>query len=452
MNKMAVYTISLGCPKNLVDTEKMLGQLSERYTIVDRLEQTHIVLINTCSFIQPAVEESIQTILYTAEQIKDLHPRPLLIVTGCLLARYGREELQKELPEVDLWLDFKEQNNWLQNLKQKLRLVDKISTQSILDVTRSIGNQEKKKAPYPRILSTPPGVAYLKISEGCNHRCRFCLIPKIRGPLRSRPVDKLKDEARYLLDSGVQELCLIAQDVTSYGKDLHYKNGLIQLLEELCSLSGLHWIRILYMYPTAINQEMLVSLREFLPFLLPYFDVPFQHVHPDILAWMGRPFSRDPHEVVAQIRDVFPEACLRTTIIVGYPGETSYHFESLMDFVRKSRFHHLGVFPFYPEEGTKSAKFENQVPYELMEERRKELMELQAEISTSKLASYQGKKEKVIIDRIDPEWPTLYQGRTWFQALEIDGITYVSGYNLRPGQLVKAQILETKTYDLVALA
>ncbi|GAB6060510.1 30S ribosomal protein S12 methylthiotransferase RimO [Desulfonatronum parangueonense] len=428
----AIYCISLGCPKNRVDTERMLGDLGN-IRPVDDIGQARIVLINTCGFIAPAVEESTRVILETADQIKELSPRPLLVVAGCLVSRHG-SELRTAIPEVDLWLAVEEERE----LRPRLRpLVDfELPAQDL---------------PALRALSTKPVFAYLKIGEGCNHRCHFCTIPSIRGPRRSMDLDAVVREAETILDQGVRELILVAQDLTSYGRDLDLRHGLETLLGRLVRLSGLHWLRLMYLYPAGLTPRLLRFMAELGPPLLPYFDIPVQHAHPDILRAMGRPFAKDPRQTVQRVREHFPGAALRTSVIVGYPGERPHHFQRLFDFVAETRFHHLGVFGFCPEPGTRAATLSGQVGPRTKARRRDRLMELQAGISAEILTQYQDQEMEVFVERPSPEWPGLFEGRVWFQAPEVDGMTYVSGADIQSGDLVRAAIVESKTYDLVAL-
>ena len=434
-----VYSVSLGCPKNLVDTEKLLGRLGPWYKASASPATADVVLINTCSFIQSAVEESVETILSLAREAEDVSPRPAIVVTGCLPARYPIAELRQELPEVDLWLSLEEQPIWGQKLARHL--------------DRRQGYQAGQLADgwSARVLSTPPGSAYLKISEGCSHSCAFCLIPSIRGPLRTAPREALLREAKELVAGGVKELVLVGQDVASYGKDRGGKRELWGLLHSLAQLEGLHWLRLMYLYPSGVTRELLSVLQELSPPLIPYFDVPLQHAHPEILASMGRPFAGDPRRVVDRIREHFPRASLRTSLIVGYPGETEEHYRVLRHFVEQVKFQHLGVFPFSPEEGTSAAQAPSQVPNRVKERRRRELMELQAAISRELLSSYRHRSLDVLVERPHPEWPTLFEGRSWFQAPEVDGLTYVSGHDLGPGQIIPARVEQTWDYDLSAL-
>jgi tRNA-2-methylthio-N6-dimethylallyladenosine synthase/ribosomal protein S12 methylthiotransferase len=441
MIQVRVHTISLGCPKNQVDTEWMLGGFGSFFVNEATAEGADVVLINTCGFIEPAVSESLQVILDMARTLAELSPRPHLVVTGCLVSRYG-QELGAELPEVDLFLEIGRQGE----LGQRLRELAAQRREARPELVTALDGY----APS-RLLTTPPSYAYLKIAEGCDNRCRFCTIPSIRGPLVSRDEAEIIDDARRCLDQGRKELVLIAQDVTAYGRDRGQK-ALRGLLEKLAPLKGLEWMRLMYLYPGGLDRDLLGFLSELGKPFIPYFDIPLQHAHPDILASMGRPFRRDPRAVVEQVREFFPEAALRTTFIVGYPGETEEHFAALESFVRQTRFMHLGVFPYYPEDGSEAAILPNQLPDEVKEERRDRIMELQAEISEELLAGFEGQELDVLVDRPHEEWPGLYEGRAWFQAPEVDGITYVSGEDVGPGRMVRAVIEEVKTYDLVALA
>ncbi|MDZ7760569.1 MAG: 30S ribosomal protein S12 methylthiotransferase RimO [Desulfovermiculus sp.] len=427
-----VYTVSLGCPKNRVDTENMLGQLGDAYQPASEALEADVILVNTCAFIQPAVEESVQTILHIGMDLSHASKRPLLAVTGCLPARYGTAELGKELPEVDLWLSLEEQPLFARRLASSFHL------------------------PHPessRLLTTPPGYAYLKISEGCEHRCAFCTIPSIRGGLCSVPVREVHKEAVRMRDLGVRELCLVAQDLSAYGRDWGWgTSGLCRVLDSLLGVSGVDWIRLMYLYPTGLSRELLQYISRTGSPLLPYIDVPLQHAHPDVLRRMGRPFVNDPRRVVDRVYDIMPQACLRTSLIVGYPGETEAHFQALLNFIRQVRFWHVGVFTFSPEEGTAAAGLLDQIPEHIKEQRRAEVMHLQAEISREIMSGFVGQTLPVLIDAPEPEWPELFQGRAWFQAPEVDGLTYVSSQEAEPGDMVQAEVVDSMTYDLSALA
>ena len=427
---LRIYSQSLGCPKTRVDTERLLGSLGPVVT-VDLPEQADLVFINTCAFIAPAVQESVQAVVEMIEDIGSLPrgKRPFLAVAGCLPGRYGIADLAAELPEVDLWLHTDDINTWAAQLSHALRL----------------------DAPAPgRLLSTGPSYAWLKIGEGCRHNCSFCAIPSIRGQYASEDADALVTEASALVNDGVKELILVAQDVTAYGTDFGKDPRF--LLEKLLSLDGLRRLRLLYLYPAGLTRDLLRFLKEAGEPFVPYFDMPLQHAHPDVLRRMGRPFSGNPQEAVDRIRDVFPEAALRTTMMVGFPGESDEHFRTLMDFVEKNRFHHMGVFAFQPEEGTEAASMPDQIDDDVKESRKDALMELQSSISEDILSSYAGQRMEVLVDESSDEWPGLYTGRTWFQAPDVDGLTYVSGPGVERGAMVEADILETREYDLIALA
>ena len=429
-----IFSISLGCPKNRVDTERALGALGP-VRMVSRPEEADLVFINTCGFIAPAIEESVRTVMETIDRISvsSRKKRPLLAVAGCLVGRYGAEVLAPDLPEADLLLDNRELASWGERLRAALGLTGACPDAST------------------RLLSTGPSYAWLKISDGCRHACSFCTIPAIRGPLRSSPADQLVDEARGLLAQGVKELILVAQDLTAWGQDLGLKHGLKSLLERILPLSGLARLRLMYLYPAGLTLDLLDFLRTAGPPFMPYFDVPLQHAAQNVLSRMGRPFARNPRELVDRIRSRFPEAALRTSIIVGFPGETERDFAELLAFVEESRFHHLGVFAYQAEEGTPAEGMPGQIPDREKQWRRDSLMSVQGEISETILAGYVGQRLDVLVDAPHEEWPGLHVGRAWFQAPESDGITYISGPGVFPGALVNADVIEASTYDLVGL-
>ncbi len=438
--KLRIFSISLGCPKTRVDTEHLLGSLHPLEP-VQKIEGSDLIFINTCGFIKPAVQESVQTILEAAADIENLPKgkRPLLAVAGCLPARYGKEELAKELPEVDIWLNLHEMDSWPEMIKTVLK---ERTGHKFTDLAVNPGRMNMQPASY----------AYIKISEGCEHKCAFCTIPAIRGPLKSFPRENLKREAEALTAQGVRELVLVAQDLTAYGRDFHDKEALRRLLEDLAKIDGLARLRLMYLYPSGLTSDFLNFLKSIDAPLLPYFDVPVQHSHPEILSSMGRPFSKNATKTIDLIREIFPEAALRTSLIVGYPGEREEHFEHLLDFVREMRFHNLGAFAYQQEEGTKAALLAGQLPDETKEKRRDLIMQAQAEISEEILAAHVGSHLEILVDEPQGEWPGLWIGRAWFQAPEVDGITYISGEGLKPGDMAKAEIVESGAYDLQALA
>ena len=428
---LKIWVKSLGCPKNTVDTERLVGQLGLDVLPVQSPRQADIVFVNTCGFIEPAVRESVRTILDLAKALEGGKRKPLLAVAGCMVGRYGREALQKDLPEVDIWLEPKTRDSWGEMLLNAV---------------------SRPYHPSLRRLSTAPSYSYLKVSEGCRHHCAFCTIPSIRGPLHSSPKEQLLEEARYLAGQGVKELVLIAQDLTDYGHDLGSDGNVFpDLVRSLGEIDDIRWLRMLYLYPNGITPELLKTVRE-VPSLLPYFDMPLQHSHPDILKNMGRPFAVEPEKVCDKIREAIPDAALRTTFIVGYPGETDAHFRHLCDFVEKTGFTQLGVFTFWPEEGTKAASLPDQVEDHVKIERRNILMELQQDISRDFLETQVGTSQDVLVDSVNPEWPGLHNGRVWFQAPDVDGMCYISGPGVQPGAMVRADIVESQEYDLSALA
>lgn len=434
---LRIYSQSLGCPKNRVDTERLLGSLGspfsgESIVTVAEPEDADLVFINTCAFIGPAVRESVQAIVQMAADLEDLPKRPLFAVGGCLPGRYGVAELAKEIPEVDLWLHSSDVEAWPAMLADALKL---------------------KKGGPGRLLSTGPSYAWLKIGEGCCHRCSFCTIPSIRGSHVSAPAEALETEARALLDQGVKEIVLVAQDVTAWGSEAAGGKGdLRPLLERLLPLPGLERLRLMYLYPAGLTDELLAFLASAGKPFVPYFDMPLQHADADILGRMGRPFARDPQLVVDRIRRHFPDAALRTTLITGFPGETDANFGKLAEFVERNRFHHLGVFAYEAEEGTPAAAMPDQVPETVRRARRDEIMDLQRGISEDILSACEGESFDILVDAPHDEWPGLHIGRTWFQAPEVDGVTYVSGPGVEPGRMVRAEVTETGEYDLTALA
>ncbi len=440
MNQIKVFSISHGCPKNRVDTERLLACFGSQYTPAKDPEEAHVVFINTCGFIGPAVEECIDSILEMSDTLGQAENPAVLAVAGCLVSRYG-VALKQEIPEVDLWLATTELDTWPGHIARALEKKQH----------PGLKKQSKPFASTRRLLSTGPAYAYLKIAEGCNHRCSFCTIPSIRGPLKSTQQKFLIEEARLLLAQGVKELILVAQDLTAYGQDINQEKGLIRLTEDLVSLKGLHWLRPMYLYPAGLTTQFLQWVKDTGLPLLPYFDVPLQHAHPDILKSMGRPFARDPRTVTSRIKKHLPQAALRTSLIVGYPGETEKHFQALHDFVAEGWFTHLGVFTYCNEEGTLSSTLPEQVPQHISEERKAVIMQTQAEISAKQLKKFIGTKEDILVEKPHAEWPGLYTGRVWFQAPDVDGLTYVSGTDIQAGDMIKATIEEAKTHDLVAL-
>jgi len=439
MNKK-LYMVSLGCSKNLVDSEVMLGLLEkDGYSVTDGPEDADLLLVNTCGFIGSAVKEAIDEILELA-RYKEKDPHKKLIVTGCLVQRYG-SELEKELPEVDLF----------------------IGTNGFHDIVGRIHGESPplpsahslEQSPFlmdsslPRKVSTPSHRAYMKITEGCINRCSYCLIPSIRGKLRSRSIPDLMTEARRLEADGVKELTLVAQDLLAYGLDLGKQTNLIGLLQQLLAETAIPWVRLLYLHPARVHKELLLLMAEN-PRLVPYLDIPFQHVSDHILQLMNRPYTKKQIiQLMNTVRSTMPDAALRTTMMVGFPGETEDDVAELADFLQKHHFEHLGVFAYANEEECAAASFPGQISEAVKEERLRMIMELQAEISFAGLQKHVGKVEQVLVEGLSRESDLLLEGRTRYQAPEIDGCVYITGGTAEPGALVNVTITEAHTYDLV---
>jgi len=435
--KETVCLVSLGCPKNLVDSEVILGLLSkEGYLLNTNPSEAHILIVNTCSFIQDATKEAIETILQLSHYKKEGRCR-LLIVSGCLPQRYGKI-LEKELPEVDLFVGTGDFQRLPQILSRRQRAKSFLSKSTFL-------YDEKT----PRILSTPSFLAYLKIAEGCSNTCTFCTVPRIRGSYQSRKLQSVLEEAKRLADQGVQEIILIAQDTTAYGNDLRDGTNLENLLKDLIKVEGLRWIRILYSYPKERNfTEGLLELIAREDTICPYLDLPIQHIDDEILKRMGRRSrSREIRNLFHKIRTFLPEASLRSSLIVGFPGEKEDHFKALLDFVKEIQFDHLGVFKYSSEEGTPASRLPNPVPEEVKEERLRTLMEVQKKISLEKYREFVGKKMEVLVEGPDRQGNIL-RGRLQTQAAEIDGCVFLKG-KAGPGDWVEARITQALPYDLV---
>ena len=433
--KETVCLISLGCPKNQVDSEVILGLLSsEGYLITTEPSKAEILVVNTCSFIQDATREAIDTILDLVRYKREGLCR-LLIVSGCLPQRYGKA-LEKELPEVDLFVG----TGAFQNLPKLLTQNRK--KKSFLSGTSFLYNENT-----PRILSTPPFVAYLKIAEGCSKACTFCTVPRIRGPYQSRRLQSVLEEAAALSDRGVRELILIAQDTTAYGEDLRDGSNLEGLLKRLVRVEGLRWIRILYSYPRAqYFTEGLLELMAGEGKISPYLDLPIQHIDDQIIKRMGRKSrGREIRGLLEKIRTLLPAVSLRSSLIVGFPGEEESQFKSLLDFVQETQFDHLGAFKYSPEEGTPASRLPDPVPEDVKEERYGILLELQKKISQKKYRKIVGRRMEVLIEE---RKGGVLKGRLQTQAPEIDGSVFLKG-DAQPGDFVKARITKALAYDVM---
>ena len=432
--------VSLGCSKNLVDSEVMLGLLEkDGYVVTQGPEDANLLLVNTCGFIGSAVKEAIDEILELTRYKKD-DPAKKLVVTGCLVQRYGTE-LEKELPEVDLFIGtngFHTIVDQLYGKKVPVPLAHSLEqTPFLMDSS------------IPRKVSTPPHRAYMKITEGCINRCSYCLIPDIRGKLRSRTISDLTTEARRLDAEGVKELTLVAQDLLAYGLDLEKRTNLIVLLKQLLAETNIPWIRLLYLHPARVNKELLLLMAANTR-LIPYLDIPFQHVSDHILRLMNRPYTQVKLiQLMETIRHILPLAALRTTMMVGFPGETEDDIAEMTDFLQEHHFDHLGVFAYANEEGCKAASLPDQIAEEIKEERLRKIMELQAGISFGALQKHVGAVEQVLVEGLSRESDLLLEGRTRYQAPDIDGCVYITRGTVEPGALVDVTITEAHTYDLV---
>ncbi|MBN1663400.1 MAG: 30S ribosomal protein S12 methylthiotransferase RimO [Deltaproteobacteria bacterium] len=443
MKKRKVHIVSLGCPKNLVDSEVMAAALSkDRYRIVPEARDADVILVNTCAFIGPAKEESIDEILRMAA-LKEGNGAVKLIVAGCLPQRYGKA-LKDALPEVDLFLGISEVPNIARHA-DSLFLTKDPSPSPGLIVRKPLFLMD---AGHERLISTPPYSAYLKIAEGCSNRCSYCVIPAIRGKARSRQMDDILQEAQNLAARGVKELIMTAQDTTAYGSNLKGTATLSNLLKDIAAVEGIRWIRLLYAYPVRLDRGLLETIaRE--EKICKYIDIPIQHVDDEILAAMNRKgTSRRIREIIAEARKIIPHVALRTSVIVGFPGETPAKFNRLLAFIKETEFDHLGAFKYSREEGTAAAVLPRQVSERVKDARRMAIMEEQAVISCEINRSLVGSRGKVLVEgKSDiPEYP--YVGRLERQAPDIDGITYIKGKHLSPGQFVDCRITDFEEYDL----
>lgn len=438
---MNILFISLGCDKNLVDSEVMLGLLDKKgYQIVDSEEDADIIVVNTCCFIHDAKEESIQTILEMAEYKKEGKLKAL-IVTGCLAQRY-QQEIIDEIPEVDAVLGTTSYDHIVEAVEEALAGNGHV----VLEDVDALPDVKEK-----RLVTTGGHYAYMKIAEGCDKHCTYCIIPKLRGNYRSVPMEKLLAEAKDLADQGVKELILVAQETTVYGKDLYGEKSLHKLLRELCKISGIQWIRILYCYPEEIYDELIETIRDEKK-ICHYLDIPIQHASDRILKRMGRRTSKQELiDIVGKLRKEIPDIVLRTTLITGFPGETEEDHEELKEFVDEMEFDRLGVFTYSPEENTPAAEMADQVPEEVKEERRDELMELQQEISYDRGQDRIGQELLVMIEgKVADE--SVYIGRTYGDAPKVDGYIFVqTGELLMTGDFAKVRVTGALEYDLIGV-
>lgn len=443
---MKIGVVSLGCPKNLVDSETMLGLIhEENYEITNDPSEAEIIIVNTCGFIESAKEESINTILQMAEYKKSGSCK-YIIVTGCLSQRYA-EELFNELPEADAIAGvevYDEIGSIIKRVMNGERFI-------MLERTKPDVIYTSRETFLPRILTTPSYTAYLKIAEGCDNCCSYCAIPKIRGPYRSKPMEQVLKEAKALADNGVKELIVVAQDTTRYGEDLPGgKLLLADLLKELNKIESLKWIRVMYCYPNNFTDELIETFAS-LDKVCKYVDLPLQHASNRLLASMNRYDTREEVEMLlAKLRKRIPGIVIRTTFIVGFPGETDADFEELKEFVEQQRFENAGVFAYSQEEGTVAGAMPNQIPDEIKQERYHELMALQAQISEEIHKDTEGQTLEVLVEGVEEDGSGLHYGRSYREAPDIDGLVFIENPgDIKPGCFVKVNILQGFTYESV---
>jgi ribosomal protein S12 methylthiotransferase len=435
--------ISLGCPKNLVDSEVMLGLLNQDgFDITANEQDAEIIVVNTCGFIESAKQESIDTILEVAQRKGNGTCRKL-IVTGCLVERY-RKDIMAQIPEVDAVIGTSQIPEIVNACSESLQVSDLPHYQSREAYLYSDSD--------PRVITTPGYSAYLKIAEGCDHPCSFCVIPQMRGRFRSRSMESIVTEARNLASQGTKELNLIGQDTTMYGWDWGNTSGLAELIRGLGEVEGIEWIRVLYIYPNNVSDEFLEAVAQ-TPTACKYIDIPLQHASSKVLKRMKRGGNRHSlSNLMKRIRTIIPEVTIRTTMIVGFPGETPEDVKELMEFVRETQFDRLGVFSYSDEEGSDAYELDGKVPEDVKEDRRRQLMELQAGISKSKNSQLVGKVAPVLVVGVTQESEFLWEGRLPSQAPDIDGVVYLTDGvtdEVRPGDLRSVRITDAHEYDLV---
>jgi ribosomal protein S12 methylthiotransferase len=466
---MKIGVVSLGCPKNLVDSEVMLGLTEQAgHVITHDAAEADVLIVNTCAFIDRAKQESIDTILEMAQH-KEGGACRRLVVTGCLAERY-RDELQEQIPEIDAVLGTGEVEAIVSAVEGEapdvrptpVTLFARHASGAVVErgalAARHRGATHDLPtylydAATPRRLTTPGHYAYVKIAEGCDYNCAFCIIPRLRGPYRSRSITSVVEEAKRLADRGVKELLLVSQDTTFYGVDRRERHALAQLLRALNAIDGLHWIRLLYLYPTTITAPTIDAIAE-CDKVAKYIDLPLQHASDAVLKRMRRPGSRRSYEaLLTGLRERIPGVTLRTTLIAGFPGETEADVDELAGFLETVQFDHVGVFTYSEEEGTAAADLPDDVPARTKAARQRRLMQLQKTIVSRRLAARIGQEVDVLVDGPSPEHDLVVQGRLEGQAPEIDPVVYFTDCDptdLRPGDLVRSVIVDTRDYDVVA--
>jgi len=444
--EITVGFISLGCPKNVVDSERMLAEIAQAgFPITNRTDNADIVVINTCGFIAPAEAESLEAIKHAVDCKLNGAVKKVL-VAGCLGERLGMELFNK-VDGIDAVVGLDQRDNIAEVIKKIFSSGPNKHSESSYTAQSSCSINDRVPDDRCRLLITPKHWAYLRISEGCNHRCSFCTIPAIRGRFRSKPMELVIAEAEELVSAGAVELNIIAQDTTSYGRDLKIKHGLAALLKEFEKISGLAWLRLMYMYPTGIDNE-LINTIEHSEKIVHYVDVPLQHVNDKILGAMRRPDKKDKlKRLIENLRLAIPDIVLRTTLIVGFPGETDRQFEELLDFVKWARFDALGCFKFYPENGTAAAELPDQVPDEVKQQRFDELMLTQQKIAFARNKERIASTLKCLVDSVDCEG--LATGRFYGQAPDIDSVCIIRNCSAKPGQFIDTKVVGAQDYDLL---
>ncbi len=446
---MNVGFVSLGCSKNLVDTEMMIGVFkNNEFNIVGDPKEAEVIVVNTCGFIESAKEEAINTILEMAEY-KKTGKCKILVVTGCLVERY-KQELEKALPEVDIFLKYsdyaEEKGNSGKVFSKVLNLIyDKIENKK-----KEFKNT--KLDFLDRVVTTGENYAYIRIAEGCDNRCTYCAIPNIRGRFVSRPMESIIEEAKMLANSGRKEIILIAQDTSKYGIDIYGEKMLAKLLQELCKINEIKWIRFLYTYPESITDELIQTVKENEK-ICKYFDMPIQHISNSLLKRMNRKTTgEDIKKVIEKLRKEIPEVIIRTTVMVGFPGETQENFEELYNFIEQTIFDKLGAFAYSKEEGTPAFNFKDQIHPMTKKSRYNKIMKLQQEVSKGKRKELIGKEVEVLIEQISDD-KKYYIGRTYMDVPDIDGIAFVKitkNSNIKLiGQYIKCKIIDTRDYDVI---
>ncbi len=429
---MKIGFISLGCSKNLVDTEMMIGLLEKgKIEIVNDPKEAEIIVINTCGFIETAKQEAIDTILEMA-QYKEIGACKYLVVTGCLVERY-KKDLEESLPEVDLFIAINEYDRFAQKIEELTKLELKSCELEYLD----------------RHITTGDDTAYLKIAEGCSNRCTYCAIPYIRGPYQSRKMEEILQEAEQLNNKGIKEIIVIAQDTTKYGIDIYGESKLAELLEKLCEFENFKWIRFLYAYPESITDELIQTVKNNEK-ICNYFDIPIQHISDKILKTMNRKSTGEQIEkLIQKIKTQIPDAILRTSLIVGFPGETEEDFQKLYEFVEKAKFNKLGVFEYSKEDGTPAEKLKGHISKKVKHDRWNKIMKLQRDKSEEKLKECIGKEYDVLVEKITDKYII---GRTKMDVPDMDGLIYLKNTdNVEIGQFVKGVVTAVKEYDLIGI-